>query len=170
MKRIKISCIVLLLVVSQATVRAQDKLENAFDFWVGKWDLTWKGANGKTEKGTNVITKTLDGKVIQENFRAIEGAQKGYKGVSISVFNPNTKVWYQTWMDNQGGNINFTGDFDGEKKIFKTAEQTINGVKTISRMVFHSFRKDGFTWDWESSSDGGATWNINWQINYTKAQ
>jgi hypothetical protein len=51
-------------------VQAQDGSE--FDFWVGKWDLSWKYGDGSEGKGTNHIMKTLDGKVIQENFEAID--------------------------------------------------------------------------------------------------
>lgn len=159
-----------LLVIIGFSTSAQSNPENSFNFWVGTWDLTWQGANGVTEKGRNVITKVLDGKVIQENFEALEGAQKGYQGMSISVYNPNTKTWHQTWMDNQGGNINFTGEIDGERKIFKTAPQKRNGQEVISRMVFYDITKDAFNWDWESTTDDGKTWNLNWRINYKRVR
>ena len=35
-----------------------------FDFWLGDWELSW----GDSGKGTNKITKVLDGCVILENF------------------------------------------------------------------------------------------------------
>lgn len=159
-----------LLVFIGFSTSAQSNPENSFNFWVGTWDLTWQGAGGKTEKGRNTITKVLDDKVIQENFEALEGAQKGYLGMSISVYNPNTKTWHQTWMDNQGGNIHFTGEIDGDRKIFKTAPQERNGQQIISRMVFYDITKDAFNWDWESTTDGGKTWNLNWRIKYTRAK
>jgi len=157
----------LLLLAMQ--VQAQEAADS-FDFWVGKWDLTWTNAKGETEKGRNTITKVLDGKVIQENFEALEGGFKGYLGMSISVFNPQNKTWHQTWMDNQGGNINFTGEVQADKKMFKTAETEVNGQKTQSRMVFYDFTDQGFTWDWEATKDGGKTWKLNWRINYQRAQ
>jgi hypothetical protein len=36
----------------------------SFDFWVGKWNLTWDEGNGDMGKETNEIEKTLDGKVF----------------------------------------------------------------------------------------------------------
>lgn len=149
---------------------AQSSPETIYDFWMGTWDLSWTGANGQEEKGRNVITKILDGKVLQENFEALEGAQKGYKGQSMSVYNPATKTWYQTWMDNQGGNINFTGEVDEDRKIFKTAIQNRNGQQVISRMVFYDIKADSFNWDWESTTDGGSTWNLNWRIKYARSK
>ena len=160
----------LLLSICSISLHAQNQGADAFDFWVGNWNLTWQGQGGKTEKGKNVISKTLDGKVIQENFEALEGAQKGYKGMSISVYNPGAQTWHQTWMDNQGGNINFTRQCEEGKKMFTTGPRDRNGQKVISRMVFYDIKEDSFTWDWESSTDDGATWKLNWRINYTRAK
>ena len=57
----------------------QLKPEQYFDFWVGTWDLTWEASDGTSETGTNHIEKILDGKVIQENFKAESGQLKGLK-------------------------------------------------------------------------------------------
>jgi hypothetical protein len=135
-----------------------------FDFWVGEWDLTWKNADGSIGKGTNRIEKTLDGKVIQENFRDV----KGFKGTSLSVFNPQKFTWHQAWADNGGGYFNFIGDIDGEKRIFKTQPRESNGKTVILRMVFYDIKPESLTWDWERSDDGGQTWNLSWRINYKR--
>ena len=166
MKKLTISGLLVLLFINS---KAQTNPETTYDFWIGTWNLTWTGANGQEEKGRNTITKILDGKVIQENFEALEGAQKGYKGKSMSVYNPASKTWYQTWVDNQGANINFTGEVDGERKIFKTATQNRNGQQIISRMVFYNITQNSFMWDWESTADGGKTWKLNWRIRYNRA-
>ena len=139
--------------------------EHAFDFWVGNWSLEWTGKKGEIIKGTNIITKTLDAKVIKEIF---EDPSTGFKGTSISVYKTKTKTWHQVWADNQGGYYSFTGEIDGDKRIFKTLPQKVNDNVVIQRMVFHNITPNSFTWDWESSKDGGKTWTLNWQINYTK--
>ena len=143
----------------------KDKL---FDFWVGKWELTWDEGNGKMGKGTNEIEKILDGKVIQENFQVIEGNNKGFKGISISVYQPRLDRWKQAWCDNQGGYFDFIGEFDDDNRIFKTQIIERGGKKIISRMVFKDIKKDSFIWDWESSYDRGVTWKLNWRINYKR--
>lgn len=156
--------VVISLLVISFNTNAQEMNEHSFDFWVGNWSLKWTDANGKEGKGQNIIETILDGKVIQENFEALEGQLKGYKGTSISVFNPNTKTWHQTWQDTQGGNLVFTGRIEQDKKYFESA---LKG-NSQSRMVFHDFTDKGFTWDWESTQDGGKTWTLNWQIHYSK--
>ncbi len=85
-------------------LQAQDSLRpDMLDFWVGNWQLTWKMQDGSIGKGANEIVKTLDGKVIQEHFRATNASNMtGFKGTSISVFNPKSNSWHQAWADNQG--------------------------------------------------------------------
>lgn len=160
--------IILSLAVSAFVAEAQNMDASTFDFWEGTWELRWTDANGQAGSGTNVINRISGGKVLHENFSATKGQLAGFQGTSISVFNPNTSTWHQTWMDNQGGNLIFTGSVEGDRKIFSTASQTINGQTTQSRMVFYSFTEDSFTWDWERTTDGGKTWTLNWRIFYKR--
>ena len=143
--------------------------EAYYDFWLGGWEVTWEEAGGSMGRGTNFIEKTLDGNVIQENFRVNEGQMKGFMGTSISVYNPRTNTWKQAWADNQGGYFDFTGKVDGTNRIFQTDIREI-GSDTLftQRMVFYEITNDSLKWDWESSVDGGETWSLSWRINYRK--
>lgn len=146
--------------------------ETYFDFWVGTWDATWDNGDSTIGRGTNNIHKALDGKVIQEDFKITDGGKNtGFTGRSLSVYNPVRKTWHQAWVDNQGGYYNLLGVIDGEKRIFQTTPRRIkNGKLLQQRMVFYDIKNDSFTWDWESSLDGGETWNLNWRIQYTRAK
>ena len=139
-----------------------------FDFWVGEWTASWDEGNGVEQLGTNIITKSLDGKVIVENFRITGGQSKGFKGMSMSVFQPKTNTWKQAWTDNQGGYFDFTGTFDGNKRMFQTAVVERGDKKIQQRMVFYDITEKSMTWDWEISSDGGDTWKLQWRIFYEK--
>lgn len=147
--------------VKQATPQPLD----LFDFWVGDWDITW--ANGR---GRNTITKILDGKVIEENFVAAAGqnGQPPLKGRSLSVYHTATKTWRQTWVDNQGGFIVLSALVDGDKRLFQTAPRKNGDKEVVQRMVFFDIQKSRFTWNWESSTDGGKTWQLTWQIHYQR--
>jgi hypothetical protein len=136
-----------------------------FDFWVGDWDVSWSGG-----KGRNQITKILDGKVLEESFMAAAGTggQPPLKGRSVSVFDTNGKTWRQTWVDNQGGFIVLAAHTDGDKRIFQTAVRKNGNKESASRMVFYNIQKNSFTWDWESSQDGGKTWQLSWRIEYKR--
>jgi len=141
-----------------------------FNFWVGKWNLSWEYSDGSIGKGVNDIINRLDGKVIQENFEATDsGPYKGFKGTSISVFNPNSKSWHQAWADNQGGFFNFVGEVSEGRRIFKTKPYKKDGKEIILRMVFKDIQQDSLTWEWEQSVDGGKTWALQWRIKYKRS-
>ncbi len=143
--------------------------EHLFDFWVGEWDLTWETAEGDQGKGVNQIVKILDGKVIQENFESLSPkGQPALKGMSLSVYHPQTKTWRQAWADNQGGYYDFTGQTEGDKRIFVTQTKTTSGNTVHLRMIFKDIEEEAFTWDWESSEDEGKTWQRRWRIFYQR--
>lgn len=137
-----------------------------FDFWVGEWNLTWDNADGTKGKGYNKIEKTLDGKVIQENFQDTNG----FKGTSISVYNPQTKTWHQAWADNQGGYFDLLGSTLDNRRMFQTKVKESNGKKIIQRMVFYDIKPDSLKWDWEISQDNGQSWTLQWRIFYSRVK
>lgn len=144
--------------------------EAYFDFWVGTWDLTWEDADGTTAHGRNRIERVLDGKVIKENFEANSGTNKGFAGKSYSVYQPRTETWRQTWVDNQGGYLDFKGRLEGNKRIFQRTGTNPRGEVVLQRMTFHDITEDSLTWDWEISEDDGQSWQLRWRIFYQRAQ
>jgi hypothetical protein len=148
-------------------IQAQDGTE--FDFWVGNWNLNWEYPDSSAGHGINKIEKTLDGKVIREHFEALDkGPYSGFKGTSLSVFNPNSNTWHQAWADNQGGYFNFIGDVSSGQRIFSTTRVQPDGQEIILRMRFYDIEEDSLTWDWEQSTDGGKTWTSRWRIFYKR--
>ena len=138
-----------------------------FDFWIGEWDATWKNPDGSESHGTNSIQRYLGNKVIKEHFVVLDGPTKGYVGESYSVFEKRFQQWKQTWIDNGGGYLEFTGDADGTSRIFARSFQ-LNGKTMMARMRSYDIKADSFMWDWESSVDEGKTWKLNWRIHYKR--
>ena len=136
-----------------------------FDFWVGSWKLEWKNQDGVTETGTNTITKIFGGCVIEENF---SNSNKQYTGKSVSVYNPNKKIWQQTWVDNGGAYLDFTGGSEDGKMILSRKGINRLGKEVMQRMVWYDISENELYWNWESSSDDGKTWKTLWKIHYTK--
>ncbi|MGI9542453.1 MAG: hypothetical protein ACR2MX_04290 [Cyclobacteriaceae bacterium] len=163
-----ILCVVILTVPATAQEMVNETA-SWFDFWVGNWEVSWQNPDSTIGKGTNHVIKVLDGKVIQENFEITDaGPNTGFKGTSLSVFNPNTETWHQAWADNQGGYYNFVGGAEGDRRIFKTLPLERNGKTIVLRMVFYDISDQTLNWDWERSEDGGSTWQLQWRIHYKK--
>ena len=142
------------------------------DFWVGEWDLrsmipdTTSESGWKIESARNSVRKILDGCAIEEN---LDGSTIEWKllGKSFSAYQQSDGIWYQTWVDNSGSYMPFTGIFEEDRKIFRV-ERERDGKTFLSQMVFYNIRENSLTWDWEHSTDGGKTWNLAWRIEYTR--
>jgi hypothetical protein len=140
--------------------------QKQFDFWVGEWDLTWPGAKaGEVGHGTNSIKRIMDGCVVQENFSGADSMH--LRGTSVSTFDLKSGIWKQTWVDNEGGYLDFIGEFKVGQMILQR-EAVRNGTKILQRMVWKNISANEFDWSWESSQDGGKTWQVNWPIHYKR--
>ena len=129
------------------------------DFWIGQWALTWDGGHG-----TNTVTREMDGHVITERFQAVEPEPFG--GLSVSVLGADG-VWRQTWVDSTGAYLDLVGvEVDG--RISFQRETTVGGVAATQRMVWLDVTLDAFRWQWQRSGDGGATWEVAWEIDYRR--
>lgn len=141
-----------------------------FDFWIGEWELSWPaeqmgGSPGEQGSGTNRVERVLDGCVIQENFSTNDGS---FRGHSVSVFDIDTGIWRQTWVDSSAGYIVLTGRFEGDMLILTTEPRERDGQVALNRMVFRDIGPDSLNWDWQGSRDGGDTWNNLWNIGYRR--
>lgn len=91
------------------------------------------------------------------------------EGMSVSVFSAATGKWHQTWVDNKGGYLDFTGGYaDGRMILSRRA--TIEGKDVLQRMVWFNITPDSFDWNWERSEDQGATWQTLWPIHYQRSK
>ena len=132
-----------------------------FDFWLGEWDLTW--AEGGC--GVNTIRSILDSRVIEERFDG--GASIPLRGRSHSVYNVAAGVWQQTWVDNMGGYLDFTGAFEAGRMIL-SRDASQDGGRVRQRILWYNIQEDELDWNWERSEDGGVTWQTLWHIHYRR--
>lgn len=139
-----------------------------FDFWLGDWEASWQENGSVKVLGENHLSRDFKGWVIHEQFKVNDGASKGFEGASWTVFNKREQKWLQTWVDNGGAYMAFDGKLDGNNRIFERTTIDKKGNSLMQRMVFKDIKPESFTWDWESSADGGKTWKLSWQIFYKR--
>lgn len=129
------------------------------DFWLGEWNCTWEGGSGR-----NTITREFGGAVVVERFEALE--PEPWSGMSLSVFDPSTASWRQTWVDSNGSYWHFVGTLVGGDLAFATPDP-VDADVTFKRMVFSGVTPDRFDWRWERST-GGELWEPSWAIAYRR--
>jgi hypothetical protein len=142
--------------------------QRQFDFWVGDWKLSWPGDKpGDTVHGTNRIVRILDGCVVQENFDG--GSDMHLRGTSVTSLDTRSGKWKQTWVDNQGGYLDFVGEWKDGQMILSREGVRPDGAPILQRMVWKNIGRNELDWSWEASEDGGKTWQVRWPIHYTRA-
>ncbi|MEM8964658.1 MAG: tetratricopeptide repeat protein [Acidobacteriota bacterium] len=121
----------------------------AFDFWVGKWNVTNQQLNAPS--GTNEITKIQGGCAIYENY--VNG---NYTGNSVNMYDPARDVWTQNWIDNQGAPLYLEGTYEDGKMILSSDPEK----SPVSRVTWTKLSDDKVRQLWEMSPDGGTTWQV----------
>lgn len=132
---------------------------DAFDFWLGTWDVAFEGGSG-----VNTITRRFGGHVIHEEFELTE--PRPFNGTSVSVFRADTGLWQQTWVDDQGSYWHFVGTTVDGDPAFETPTP-VDGHQLYKRMVFSDIAPDSLAWRWESSPDRHV-WTQNWAVAYER--
>jgi len=141
--------------------------QKQLEFWVGEWDLTWPGEKqGEVGRGTNSVRRVLETCVVEENFSGEKAMH--LRGISVSIFDTRAGKWKQTWVDNEGGYLDFVGEFKGGQMILSRDAVRPDGTKAMQRMIFKNITRNEFDWSWESSTDGGKTWQVQWPIHYKR--
>ena len=141
--------------------------QKQLDFWVGEWDLTWPGAKqGEVTHGRNSVKRVLDSCVVEESFSG--GGSMPLSGMSVSLFDVRAGKWKQTWVDNQGGYLDFVGEFKDGQMILSREAVRPDGTKVLQRMVWKNIQANQLDWSWEASKDGGKTWSVQWPIHYKR--
>jgi hypothetical protein len=135
-----------------------------FDFWLGDWDCTWH-QDGLEHVGTNSVYLDLGGCVLVENFDGRPSLD--FQGLSFSVYDREAHCWKQSWVDSEGGYLDFAGSFEnGVMELRRNGE--VDGVPALFRMRWENIEHDSLDWSWQRSVDGGETWTTLWAIAYTR--
>lgn len=141
-----------------------------FDFWIGEWDVY--GKNGK-KAGDSKISLILDSCIILEEWTSAN-ATSGiiYSGKSFNKYNPTTKQWQQTWVDNVGGSTEYLkGKYEDNKMVFETDPFPYSkDTMAIRKLTFYNIDGNKVRQHGEISKDNGTTWTTEYDLEYRRRQ
>jgi len=90
-------------------------------------------------------------------------------GKSYNIYNPDLKRWEQFWVDNQGGMIHFFGALNNGVMDFYTDEiPQSDGTKLKRHLQFFNEGADKVRQFSQGSTDGGKTWNVEYDFTYNR--
>jgi hypothetical protein len=147
-----------------------------FDFLVGSWTVRHRRLKARlagcteweTFNGTSTLWQTLGGAgTVDDN--VIELPSGPYRAVSIRAFNPQTRQWSIWWLDARSPQIDspVRGGFKDGVGTF-LADEMFNGRAIKVRFQWSAVTPVSARWEQAFSPDGGATWETNWEMDFTR--
>lgn len=135
---------------------------DAFDFWVGKWDVYPNGSAKKVANST--IEKLYRGCAVRENWMPLRGGGGG----SLNAYDPMTGRWHQLWIGSAPGRVFFEGGPVGKTMVLTGYWNNVNGPgkHALVRMTYTP-NSDGSVRQYgEASTDHGKTWQTSFDFIY----
>lgn len=148
-----------------------------FDFLIGNWNvhnrvLSKRLADETTwqeYEATAVARHVLNGlgNVDEITFDHPAGTRHG---MTVRVFNPKTQQWSLYWADNSGILYQpMLGEFKDERGVFYDHELH-EGKGIFCRYIWSDITPNSCRWQQAYSNDGGATWETNWIMEFTRQE
>ena len=123
-----------------------------FDFWVGNWEVT--NPDGKVV-GTNRITAILGGCVLLEEWQSAGP----HSGKSFNIYDAANDKWHQTWVDNGGLLLELDGRLEDGRMVLSGQRPGRDGGEVRHRITWEPLESGDVRQTWDSSTDGGQSWN-----------
>ena len=121
-------------------------------------------------KGTQSAWPLLGGlaNVDDNEFELPDGT---YRGVSLRSFDPASQTWAIWWLSDRSPHaldVPVVGQFvDGIGTFL--ADDTWRGQPIVVRFTWSNITANSSEWEQAFSPDGGATWEPNWSMRFTKS-
>jgi len=162
-----VSAVALALVVTPANAQQASGCSapeyRQFDFWLGDWDV--RNPQGQ-QVGTNSITRIYGGCALEERWQSA-GRNAG---ASFNTYDAARGRWHQTWVDNSGTLLLLDGGLQDGKMVMRGESIGQDGKPIVNRITWEVVGPDRVRQLWETSHDGGRTWQVAFDGLYIRKQ
>lgn len=149
-----------------------------FDFVLGRWRVAHRRLKERLAASTEWVefAGTMETRPVMGGLGNVEDnvlhlPEGTYRAVALRSFNPQEKAWAIWWLDGRAPwtlDTPVKGSFrDGVGLFF--ADETFNGKPIRIRFTWSRASADHLRWEQAFSPDGGATWETNWTMDFSRA-
>jgi hypothetical protein len=133
------------------------------DYWLGSWKI---GAEGSSGNAHSTVSLSLDKCLVVESW---DGG-RGHTGQNAFGYSADDKSWYGMFADNEGRVHIFTsGKIENGAAEFSGTSHGPNGESVLNRVRVTRLNPNKVEQTWEKSNDNGATWNVVFRGEYSRA-
>jgi len=148
-----------------------------WDWLIGSWNVRHHRLKERLASsnewvefdGTCTMVSTLNGFGNMDD-SWLDIPTGAYRAMGIRAFNPETRLWSIWWFDERmqtidppvrGGFTNGVGRFEGD--------DVFDGRPIRVYFQWSEITATSARWEQAFSTDGGATWEVNWWMQFTRA-
>lgn len=145
-----------------------------FDFLEGSWQISNRrlkkpltACDDWDEFLSNSVCKLVFGGAA--NFEEISIPARGFSGLTLRLFDPESKEWSLYWASSRDGQLQppVVGHFtDGVGTFF--SREAYNDIDITVRFIWSQITDHSARWEQAFSSDDGTTWETNWIMEFTR--
>jgi hypothetical protein len=147
-----------------------------FDVLHGRWRVAHRRLQRRLEGDTHwdefagmSEMKPLLGGLGNVDDNVIELPGGTYRGASLRMFDAAAKLWSIWWFDSRDPRMDLpvVGRFDRGVGSFY-ADETLRGRPIRVRFIWSEITATTARWEQAFSPDAGASWEINWDMRFTR--
>jgi hypothetical protein len=148
-----------------------------FDFLLGEWTVAndrltkrlagsdeWEhfGATSRVEQ----VMRAPDG-VFGGNLDQMFVPERGFTGMTLRLYNPADDLWSIYWSDSRSHRLfpPTVGRFEDGRGVFFGDD--VEGGRPV-KVRFDWIAGESPMWEQSMSADGGASWEKNWVMRFTR--
>lgn len=156
--------------------------QHDFDFFFGRWQVAHRRLRrrlaGCTDwdlfAGTSEARPLLGGHGnIDDNTIELPADLGGpYRAATLRAFDPGSGTWSIWWLDGRWPDridVPMVGRFDAEGNGLFLADELFEGRPIRVRFLWLNTRSASPRWEQAFSVDQGASWETNWEMDFTRA-
>ena len=149
-----------------------------FDFFIGSWTVQNRrlterlaGSDQWEEFEATSVARHVLGGLGNVDRIVFGGPWTGQEGMTVRLYDPEAREWSLHWADNTSGRLftRLVGSFrDGIGTFY--AQEAFRGRQVFSRFIWSDISSDRCRWEQAFSDDGGANWETNWTMQFTRQE
>ena len=152
--------------------------DHDFDFFFGSWNVRHRYLKTRLAKstewleiaGTCVTLPTMGGAGNMDD-NLIEKPDGTYRAMTVRTYDAKTQSWAIWWFDGRTphGPVDppMIGRFKDGVGTF-LADNTFDGKNIKVRFLWSAITPTSCRWEQAFSEDGGASWETNWEMDFTR--
>ena len=143
-----------------------------FDFLIGDWKIQNRQLKSSNPDVWDAFESEATCRSILNGMISVEELRipaRDFSGMGLRVLNKEKQVWTDFWANAKRGVLTsgVEGGFHDGRGVF--IEESMEGEQTVqTRGVWDNITATTCRWEQATSRDGGATWQTNWSMDWTR--